>query len=80
MTKAEKPAVTLSGTVDKIIPANSFEDEKAQISVEDAEHLYREIRVDNTLKNSDGKDVSLKVGAHVDVTIEVDKDAVLPKK
>jgi hypothetical protein len=76
----EKPAVTLPGTVEKIIPENRVEPEKAQIAVEGAEHLYREIRVENTLKDEKGKKVSLKEGAHVEVTIEAEKDATIPKK
>jgi hypothetical protein len=79
-SKPEKPAVTLPGTVEKIIPENSVQPEKAQIAVEGAEHLYREIRVDNTLKDEKGKKVSLKEGAQVEVTIEAEKDATTPKK
>ena len=44
LSEPEKPAVTLPGTVEKIIPANVVAAEKAQISVPDAEDLYREIR------------------------------------
>ena len=76
----EKPKVTLPGTVEKIIPANPVAPEKAQIAVEGADHLYREIRVDNTLEDEKGKKVSLKPGAHVDVKIEADKEATVPKK
>jgi uncharacterized cupredoxin-like copper-binding protein len=76
----EKPAVTLPATVEKIIPGSVVAPEKAQISVENAEHLYKEIRVDNTLKDEDGKEVALKPGAHVQVTIEAEKDATVPKK
>jgi hypothetical protein len=54
--------------------------EKAQISVEGAEHLYKEIRVDNTLQDEDGKPVSLKPGAKVEVAIEAEKTATVPKK
>ena len=62
---SEKPAITLLGTVEKIIPAiQPVEPEKAQISLEGADHLYREIRVENILKNEDGKTVRLKPGAH----------------
>jgi hypothetical protein len=51
----EKPRTSLSGTVEKIIkPVNPGEPEKAQINVEEADHLYREIRIDNTLTDSDG--------------------------
>jgi hypothetical protein len=76
----EKPKVTLPGTVEKIIPANPVAPEKVQIAVEGADHLYREIRVDNTLEDEKGKKVSLKPGAHVDVKIEADKEATIPKK
>jgi hypothetical protein len=75
----EKPAVTLPGTVEKIIPENRVEPEKAQIAVQGAEHLYREIRVENTLQ-ADGKEVKLKPGAEVQVTIEAEKDATVSKK
>jgi hypothetical protein len=76
----EKPAVTLPGTVEKIIPANIVAPEKAQISVEGAEYLYGEIRIENTLQDENGKEVALKPGAHVEVTVEADKNATVPKK
>ena len=44
-----KPLVILPGTVEQIIPENSFTPEKVEISVGNAEHLYREIRIENTL-------------------------------
>jgi len=78
--ESEKPKITLPGTVEKIIPANPIAPEKAQIAVEGADHLYREIRVDNTLEDEKGKKVGLKPGAHVDVKIEADKEATVPKK
>jgi hypothetical protein len=80
LIEPEKPAVILAGTVEKIIPSNSFAPEKAQISVEDAEHLYREIRIENTLQDENGKKVGLKPGAHVEVTIEAKKEATESKK
>ena len=77
----EKATVTLPGTVEKIIPPiAASEPEKAQIAVEGAEHLYREIRVENTLQDADGNDVSLKKGAAVEVTIAADPEDTAPKK
>jgi len=77
----EKAAVTLSGTVEKIIPAiTPNQPEKAQITVEGAEDLYKEIRVDNTLQDESGNEVALKKGAKVDVTIEADPEATKPKE
>jgi hypothetical protein len=76
----EKPSVTLPGTVEKIIPPTAAEPEKAQIAVEGAEDLYQELRIENTLQDEHGKKVALKSGAHVDVTIEADKNATHEKR
>jgi hypothetical protein len=77
----EKAAVTLPGTVEKIIPSiTPNEPEKAQISVEGAEHLYKEIRVENTLQDESGNEVALKKGAKVNVTIEANPEATKPKE
>ena len=81
--KDEKPAaaVTLPGTVHKIIPPMiPQEPEKAEIAVEGADDLYKEIRVENELEKANGEKVKLKPGAHVEVTIEADHKAVVPKK
>ncbi len=80
LIELEKPAVILLGIVEKIIPANGIAGEKAQISVEDAEHLYREVRVENTLQDENGKKVGLKLGAHVEITIEAEKEATVSKR
>ena len=67
---SEKSSTILPGTVDKIINSPYLDEpEKAQICVEGADHLYREIRIDNTLTNENGDEVSLKRGAHVEVTV-----------
>ena len=76
-----KATVTLPGIVEKIItPIIPTEPEKAQIAVEGADHLYREIRVENRLKDEDGKEVALKPGAEVDVKIEAEPGATKPAK
>ena len=70
----EKPSTTLPGTVEKIIkPIAPSEPVKAQITIEGAEDLYREIRVENTLKNEKGEEVTVKEGASVEVTIKADE-------
>lgn len=77
----EKVAVTLPGTVEKIIkPIVPSEPEKAQIAIEGADDLYREIRIDNTLQNEKGEDVSLKPGVQVEVTVEAEPEATTSKK
>jgi hypothetical protein len=50
----------------------SGEPEKAQIAVEGADPLYREIRVPKSLTDAHGKKVKLKEGAYVEVKIEAD--------
>jgi hypothetical protein len=77
---ADKASVSLPGTVQKIIPPiMPGQPEKAEIAVHAADELYREIRVENTLQDSDGNDVSLKKGADVEVTIEAEPGATTPK-
>ncbi len=74
------PDTTLNGTVEKIIkPSHPEEAEKAQITVEGADHLYRELRIENTLKDDQGNEVSLKPGAEVEVTVQADPDSTVPK-
>ena len=70
----QKASTTLPGKVERVIQPHphSGEPEKAQIAVEGADHLYREIRVPNRLVDGDGKKVKLKPGAEVEVTIEAD--------
>ena len=75
-----KPKTKRPGTVEKIIKSPyPQEPEKAEISVEGADHLYREIRIENTLEDEKGKKVKLKVGAQVDVTVEADIKDTVPK-
>lgn len=81
-TMPEKPTITLPATVEKIIkPPDPRMPEKAQISIErGADPLYQEIRIENSLKDSNGRDVKLKEGAKVDVTVEAHDSGVIPKE
>ena len=77
---SEKPSSTLPGTVEKIIKSPfPTEPEKAQIAIEGADHLYREIRVENTLTDANGNEVALKPGAKVEVTVEADPSDTIVK-
>ena len=78
---AEKPSTTKPGFVEKIIkPIVPNQPEKAQIAVEGADHLYREIRIENTLIDEKGKEVKLKEGVEVDVIVEAEPEDTIPKK
>ena len=70
----------LRGTVQKVLkPTFSWEPEKAEISVEGADDLYREIRVENVLTDENGEKVRLKTGAEVEVILEADTDDTTKK-
>jgi hypothetical protein len=76
---SEKPSTTLPATVERIIkPVVPNEPEKAQIAVEGADHLYRELRIENTLTDEHGDTVKLKPGAEVEVTIAAGPGATIP--
>jgi len=76
----KKPSSTLPGTVEKVIKSRfSNEPEKAQIALEGANHLYRELRIDNVLTNENGDEVSLKPGAQVEVTVEANAEGTIAK-
>ena len=65
-----QPGVTLPGTVNKIIASlRTIQPEKAQIAVAGADDRYRDLRIENTLTDGNGNEVSLKKGAHVEVTV-----------
>jgi protein involved in polysaccharide export with SLBB domain len=73
---SEKPSTTLPATVEKIIKSPSPDmPDKAQIAVEGADHLYRELRIENTLIDENGEKVQLKPGAEVEVTIAAEPEA-----
>jgi hypothetical protein len=69
----KKSKTTKPGRVEKIIkPPHPRMPEKAQIAVDGADDLYKEIRIENALENEEGETVKLKEGASVDVTIEAE--------
>ena len=77
MRKAKTKKV---GRVQKIIkPLFPSQPEKAEISVEGADHLYREIRIENTLEDENGKKVKLKEGAQVEITVEAEAKETVPE-
>jgi hypothetical protein len=77
----KKPKAIKPGKVQKIIKSIIPDvPEKAEIAVEGADHLYKEIRIENTLEDEQGRKVKLKEGAQVEVVVEADpKDTVLKK-
>jgi hypothetical protein len=78
---SEKPSTTLPAVVEKVIKSQApGEPEKAQINVEGADHLYRELRIENQLTDENGEKVRLKAGAEVEVTIEAPPDSTVSQE
>jgi hypothetical protein len=76
-----KPKAKKRGRVKKVIkPFHPSEPEKAEIEIEGADDLYKEIRIENTLETDQGDQVKLKEQAPVDVIVEADPEATTPKK
>ena len=70
----------LQGTVQKIIkPVTPSQPEKAQIDVEGADDLYREIRIENVVTDENGEKARLKPGVQVDVIVDADSSATTKK-
>ena len=76
-----KPNTAMPAVVEKIIKPAPFsgEPEKAQIAVQGADHYYREIRIENSLTDDEGRKVGLKPGAEVEVIVEADPKDTIPK-
>jgi hypothetical protein len=76
--KRKKATTRLPGTVEKVIKPHpgSREPEKAQIAVEGADDLYRELRVPNKLTDDEGNKVKLVEGTEVEVKIEAEESSV----
>ena len=79
--RKKKPRTTKPGIVKQVIPSRiPDEPEKAEIHIPSADDLYREIRIENTLTDDKGNEVKLKHGAEVEVTLEADANATVPKE
>lgn len=68
-----RPWKTVPGVVNKLVkPSFADQPEKVEISINGAEDLFREIRIENKFNGVDGGPVALTNGAHVDVTFEAE--------
>lgn len=76
----KKKKKSMRAVVQKIIkPAVPNDSEKAELSIDEGEELYREVRVENTLTDEQGEKFGLKPGAKVDVVLEADTNATFKK-
>ena len=63
----------------KVVKPIAYESEKVQIGIEEAEDLYRVIRIEHDLINETGEKVQLRPGADVDIVVEADCSATMKK-
>ena len=75
-----RPWSTLQAVANKIIPSGPARGpERVEISLQDGDYLFREVRIENSFLHPDGSAVGLKQGARLDVTFEADAtDTVKP--
>jgi hypothetical protein len=60
----------MSGTIGKLISsARPNQREKAQVAIDGADRVERDLRIENSLTDEHGDEVKLKKGAHVEVTV-----------
>jgi hypothetical protein len=66
----EQSSAAILGTVETTTKSSlPGEPEKAQITIEGADHPYDQICIENTLTDKNGEEVQLKPGAKVQVTV-----------
>ena len=71
MTKRKK----LHGSVKKVIKSIHPKDpEKVEIQINEADDLYKEIRIENVVTDEKGREDSLKQGEDVDIVVETEPD------
>jgi hypothetical protein len=70
--RRSRPWKTVPAVVSKVLPSLSKEPERVEISIPGADELFREIRIENTFTDVDGRSVALKQGEQLDITIEAD--------
>jgi hypothetical protein len=69
----QRPSASVPGTVNRIIPSpRPSQPEKAQITVAGPDRQHRDLRIENALTDENGDAVSLKKGAHVEITVTAD--------
>ena len=80
-SRAARPWKAVAGVVRKLLtPIYPTQPERVEISIPEADHLFRELRIANEFVSPDGGSVALKTGAHVHITFEADPKDTVPSK
>jgi hypothetical protein len=76
-----RPWKALTGRVRKLLtPTFATQPQRVEISIPDADDLFREIRIANSFNSPEGGSVALREGAQVRITIEADLNDTVPKE
>lgn len=73
-----KPWKTMSAIAVKLLSSGDGPNRKVEITIPEADDLFREIRIENKLLGLDGKPVSLAVGAQLTITMEAETSGTIP--
>jgi hypothetical protein len=68
-----RPWKTVTAVVSKLLtPAYPTQPERVEISIPEADDLFREIRIANDFSSPDGEVVGLQAGTQLEITFEAD--------
>ncbi len=79
VTRDARVEKTLAAIARHVIKPFASEPERVEISIPEAADLYREIRIENTFLDRQGRRVALSPGTAVDVTFKADATKTVPK-
>lgn len=74
-----KPWVSMTATATRLLPSVEGPDRRVEISISEADDLFREIRIKNQLTGPDGKAVALGAGVQLTVTLEAEPKPQSPR-
>jgi hypothetical protein len=78
---ARRPWKTVPAVAKQIIkPRFPHQAEKVEISISEADELFREIRIENSFSDHTGQTLGLVAGADLDITFEADRKDTVKKK
>lgn len=67
-----KPSTSMPARVNKVLPSLHEPKPRVEISIPAADHLFREIRIENHFMAPDGKPVMLNAGEELTLTLEAE--------
>jgi hypothetical protein len=68
-----RPWKTLTGIVTKTLTSTyTSQPERLEVSIPEADDLFREIRIENSFTSPEGEEVGLHAGTRLDITLEAE--------